>query len=53
MNVLIILINEKIFNIYHYLNTYDHTIRQTYPTCLHLSVLRIYNIHNNYNSIVP
>ncbi len=31
MNVSIIIINEKIF-------TFHHTIRQTYLTCLHLSV---------------
>ena len=50
MNVCIIIINE---NIYHYLNTFHHTIRQTCHTSLHLSVLCIYNLHNNYNTLVP
>jgi len=42
-----------ILNIYHYLNTFHHTIRQTCLTCLHLSVLCIYNLHNNSNTLVP
>jgi len=46
MNVYIIIINEKIF-------TFHHTIRQKCLTCLHLSVLCIYNLHNNYNTLVP
>jgi hypothetical protein len=43
----------KIFNIYHYLNTFHHTIRQTCLKCLHLSVLCIYNLLNNYNTLLP
>jgi hypothetical protein len=43
----------KIFNIYHYLNNFHHTIRQTCLTCLHLSMLCIYNLQNNYNYLVP
>jgi hypothetical protein len=43
----------NIFNIYHYLNTFHHKIRQTFLTSLHLSVLCMNNLHNNYNTIVP
>ncbi len=35
------------------LNTFHHTIRQTCLTCLHISVLCIYYIHNNCNNLVP
>ncbi len=46
MNEFIIIINENIYYL-SLLKYFHHTTRQTCLTCLHLSVLCIYDLHNN------